>query len=434
MCTSVLAKVYSKPTFPFRYKFIREKIFQTITQKIKKSGSNRAALQTTAVLKNEIENWYTNSSTAYYKATVYAELALSTDCSAALHCEKARKQMISSETVSKSSPISKIAIIGSGFMGSGIANISTLHGGFNIILKDISEAALDRARKHANEYFNKAVARGDLLESEKCEALERITYQTDWKGFDEVDVVIEAVFEEIKVKQNVLKELEEHVSPNCIIASNTSALSISEIAKFSERPERVIGMHYFSPVESSMILEVVRGDHCSLPEDACNHAVEIGLSVGKRQGLATFCVKEGPGFYLNRCLAAIYLEHMHLVFEGVDAIELDKLLREFGFVFDLSTVMDMVGIDVAYKVCKHLISTVYKTREPGTKTVDFMKELVDRKFLGKKTNLGFYRYEKGKKLGVNEEVMKMIKQRQKGSLTFRLYDFLRLPILLTNQV
>jgi len=217
-----------------------------------------------------------------------------------------------------------------------------------------------------------------------------------------------AVFEDMKVKHAVVKEVEQHTPEHAIIATNTSALSITEIAKASKRPEKIVGMHYFSPVDKMQLLEIIPGEKTS--EDTLASASAVGI----KQGKLVVVVKECPGFFANRCLGPALSEITRLLQEGVCPKEINKAAQKYGFPVGLATLMDEVGIDVAGTVGTYL-SNSYGERLAGGDT-EMFQAFMEKNILGKKTGKGMFLYEgkKQKNVGINPEATEIINKFKKS--------------------
>ncbi|MDD9951347.1 MAG: 3-hydroxyacyl-CoA dehydrogenase NAD-binding domain-containing protein [Zetaproteobacteria bacterium] len=280
-----------------------------------------------------------------------------------------------------------LAVLGAGLMGAGISYVS-LTKDFDVRLKDISDERIAAGKKYIWDILAKRVKRGSLNKFDASATMGKLFGQVGYECFNHVDVVIEAVFEDLDLKHRVLKEVESNMREDAIFASNTSALPISEIAKASARPENVIGLHYFSPVEKMPLLEIIRTDKTS------DSTVQTCFDIGIRQGKTVIVVKDGPGFYTTRILAPFMDEAAHVVLEGMSFRHLDNIMKDFGFPVGPISLIDEVGVDVAIHVAESLGESFGK--RVSSANASLLKEIAAEGSLGRKSGKGFFIYNQPK--------------------------------------
>ena len=277
--------------------------------------------------------------------------------------------------------VRRLAVLGAGLMGEGIAAVSLPLA--PVVLRDVAEASLGKAARSLHASLGKRVRSGALSRSERDRQWFGLFLATDPALIRGADLVIEAVFEDLGLKRRVLAETEELLAPEAVFASNTSALPIASIAAGARHPERVVGMHYFSPVPKMPLLEIVAA------AKSAPWAVETARAFGAAQGKTVIVVKDSPGFYTTRILAPLMNEAILLLDEGADVLALDAALRGFGFPVGPATLLDEVGIDVAAHVSDDL-GEAFGAR--GLSPSPTLAKLAQAGWHGRKSGKGFYRY------------------------------------------
>lgn len=301
-------------------------------------------------------------------------------------------------------PVQQIAVLGAGFMGKGIAEVS-INKKIAVTLKDIKLEMLSKARSDIWQTWQRKIKSKAITPFAAEQILNHLHTQLDYDGFDKTDIVIEAVYEDLTLKQSMLAVCEAHTHDHCIFATNTSALPIAAIAQGATRPHLVVGMHYFSPVPKMPLLEIVRTPQTA--DWVTATAVELGI----KQGKTCIVVNDGPGFYTTRILAPLLNEALLMLEEGGDIADIDQAAREAGFPVGPITLLDEVGIDVGAHIMSGDLVRFFQIRGADAfKMSTLVDKLYKAGYEGRKNAKGFYRYDKaGKKVkndkgGVNADV------------------------------
>lgn len=308
--------------------------------------------------------------------------------------ESVKKQTGVSDASVKPKVVSKIAVLGAGTMGGGIAQLGA-DKGYDVRMKDINNQAISIGYQQAAKIWKKDVERKKITKSQYDQKMGRISGSTSFDGFKNTDVVIEAIVEDMEIKKKVLAETYKHCKEAVILATNTSSLSVNEMAKGLTRPENFVGMHFFNPVHKMPLVEVVRGEKSS------DEAVATIFDICKKMGKTPVVMKDGPGFLVNRLLLPYLNEAVYLLEEGYSIEDIDKAFLRFGMPMGPLHLVDEIGIDVAVKVAK-IFNKAFGERAQPSK---IMLKVAETGRLGKKNKKGFYLYnDKGYKLNVDPKV------------------------------
>jgi 3-hydroxyacyl-CoA dehydrogenase len=320
---------------------------------------------------------------------LFADCVISTESKALRHLFFAEREAAKVPDIPKDTPtldIRRAAVVGAGTMGGGIA-MSYANAGIPVLLKEIDEAALERGLAPIRRNYESTVAKGRLSREAYDRTMALITPTTSYDGFLDVDIAVEAVFENMDLKKQTFAELGRVTRPECVLASNTSTLDIDKIARSSGRPAQVIGHHFFSPANVMKLLEIVRGRETS------KSVVATSVKLGKRLAKVPVVVGNCFGFVANRMIAYYMREAYLLLEEGASVPQIDRVLMDFGLPVGPYGMQDIAGIDVGARIRQHLAS-IGKTRAEGPQS-----EVPDQLFAmgryGQKTGAGWYHYEPG---------------------------------------
>src|SRR6185503_17771693 len=295
-----------------------------------------------------------------------------------------RQRKAALEGLGKPRAIANVGVVGLGFMGSGIAQAAAASG-LRVRARDRDAAAVAKGLSAIRTLTTDAAKKGVFERREAARIIGRVSGGPDLAGFRTADLVIEAVFEEIGTKRRVIAELEDVLRPDAVIASNTSALPIADIAREARSPERIVGMHFFSPVHKMPLIEIVR------PAAADPEAVATAVAAANALGKTPIVVSDGPGFYTTRVLSTMIGEAFTMLAEGDSMEEIDRAMTDFGWPVGPLQLVDEVGLEVA----GHAGDTVAKARGMIAPTI--VNALVAEGFKGKHKGGGFYLYDKGRR-------------------------------------
>lgn len=325
------------------------------------------------------------------EARAFGDLAMSPQ-SAALRSLFFATTSLKKETGGTAQPraIHRVGVLGGGLMGGGIANVTATRAGLPVRIKDINPQGINQALKYTWDALGKRVRSKRMRPAERQRQMMLISGSTDYCGFDSVDIVVEAVFEDLSLKQQMVADIERFGAAHTIFASNTSSLPISQIAAQAQRPEQVIGLHYFSPVDKMPLVEVI--PHAKTSEET----IATTVALARKQGKTAIVVADCAGFYVNRILAPYINEAARCVLDGEPIDSVDKALVNFGFPVGPITLLDEVGIDVGTKIMPILVEQLGPRFAAPPSFDVILKD--GRK--GRKNGRGFYLYPAATK-GIN---------------------------------
>ena len=307
--------------------------------------------------------------------------------------------------------IRKIFVVGSGLMGSGIAQ-TAIQAGYEVILNDQSKAALERGQAGISKRLDRLVEKGRMTAEEKEACMGRLTTSVSVHVASNVDMVIEAIYENLEAKQSIFQQLDKICDsrtifadldkickPETILATNTSSISMTSLAAATSRPEKVVGMHFFSPVPVMSLVEIVYGLRTS--KETIDIVDELGKSMGKR----TILAKDKPGFIVNRMLLPMLNEAVQVLDEDIGTVEdVDEgMMRGCNHPMGPLALADMIGLDILLEVMETFYLDLGDTKY---RPAHLLRKMVSAGYLGRKSGAGFYVYDEGKKIGVNPVLSK----------------------------
>ncbi len=331
------------------------------------------------------------------EALAAAELIVSPVCKNLVHVYHLREAARKGPEVAEPLTVADLGVLGAGVMGGGIAHLAAQKG-VRVYMKDIRHEAVTSGLQHARSRFDRAVQRGRMTRREAAQRMELIAGGLDYHGLRPADVVVEAVVERMDVKRQVLAETERHISDSCVLATNTSSLSVDEMAAALRRPDRFCGMHFFNPVDRMPLVEVVRGAHTS--DDTVAAVYRFALALGK----VPIVVRDGPGFLVNRILGPYLNEAGFLLGDGASVEQVDRVAKDFGMPMGPLRLIDEVGIDVS----RHAGASLHQALGERLKPSPALAALGNTSLLGRKGGKGFYEYEKGREKQIDESIYEVL--------------------------
>lgn len=282
--------------------------------------------------------------------------------------------------------IRKVGVVGAGSMGNGIAQLAAQIG-CEVVMRDIQDSFVERGIKSIDKFLAKSVEKGKIQAAEKDKIMGRIKGTTKMADLKDVDYVVEAVLEDLNLKKQVFKELDELCRPEVILSTNTSSMSITEIAAATKRPDKVCGLHFFNPAPIMKLVEIIRGFSTS------DQTVAVSTELAKKMGKVTVEVKkDSPGFIVNRIMIPHFIEAIKIVEEGIASIQDVDIAVKNGLNYPMGPfeLMDLTGIDIAYHVAEYLYKELNK--ESKWCSPNLIKTMIRANKLGRKTGAGWYDY------------------------------------------
>ncbi|MFA0569989.1 fatty acid oxidation complex subunit alpha FadJ [Vibrio gallaecicus] len=385
----------------------RKVIFEQAAKKTNKKtrGNYPATDAILDVIRYGLENGFEKG--LQYEAKRFSELVMTTESKALRSIFFATTEMKKENGAdAKPAPVQKVGVLGGGLMGAGISHVSVAKAKMPVRIKDVSNDGVLNALNYNFKLFDKQRKRRIISKSGLEANMLQLSGGIDFTNFNHIDVVIEAVFEDLDLKQSMVADIESNAKPSTIFATNTSSLPIHKIAEKAARPENVVGLHYFSPAEKMPLVEVIPHETTS------DGTISTVVALAKKQGKTPIVVKDTAGFYVNRILAPYMNEAAHLLLANEPIEKLDSALLDFGFPVGPITLLDEVGVDIGAKIIPILVNELGE-RFQGPDVFDV---LLNDGRKGRKSGKGFYTY-KGKDKEVDKSVYKLLKLQPEPKLS-----------------
>lgn len=400
-------KVATKEKLMSHTQFGRKLIFDQAAKKTKQKtrGNYPAADAILDVIRHGLEHGF--KAGLELEAKRFGDLVMSSESKALRSIFFATTEM-KKETGSSAKPkhVQRVGVLGGGLMGAGISHVTASKAKVPVRIKDVSNDGVLNALNYNYKLFDKQRQRRILSKAQLQSKMSQLSGGTDFTSYSQIDVVIEAVFEDLNLKQQMVADIEQNAKDSTIFATNTSSLPIYQIAEKAARPENIIGLHYFSPVEKMPLVEVI--PHQSTSEET----VATVVALARKQGKTPIVVKDCAGFYVNRILAPYMNEAAQVLMAGEPIEKLDTALLDFGFPVGPITLLDEVGVDIGAKIMPILV----KELGPRFQGPDVFDVLLNDNRKGRKSGRGFYTY-KGKKKEVDKSVYKLLKLTPESKLS-----------------
>lgn len=375
-------------------KFVFEQAAKKTNEKTR--GNYPATVAILEVIQHGLEKGFAQGQEL--EAKRFGELVMSSESKALRSIFFATTEM-KKENGAEAEPaaVNRVGVLGGGLMGAGISYVSVAKAKVPVRIKDVSNDGVLNALNYNYKLFEKQRKRRIISKAGLQSKMLQLSGGIDFTSFNHIDVVIEAVFEDLDLKQTMVADIEANAKPEIIFATNTSSLPIHKIAEKAERPENIVGLHYFSPVEKMPLVEVIPHETTS------EETISTVVALAKKQGKTPIVVKDKAGFYVNRILAPYMNEAAHILLANEPIEQLDGALLDFGFPVGPITLLDEVGVDIGAKIMPILVNELGER----FKGPDVFDTLLNDGRKGRKTGKGFYTY-KGKKKEVDKSVYKLL--------------------------